>query len=186
MRITGGQIRGRRLHTPRGLLVRPTSDRVREAVFNILGQRLPGLNVLDIFSGTGSLGIEALSRGAVSAIFIDRLRQAIDLIRKNIDSCGYGDRGTILRWDLTKGVPWGHPLLRKRRLDLVFVDPPYSRNLAIPALTGISQGKGLNAGARVVVESAKGSDLPPAFSSLQKVDARIYGDTEITIYEFRD
>ena len=185
MRITGGRVKGRILSTPKGLLIRPTSDRVREAIFNILGQDLSGLSVLDIFSGTGSLGLEALSRGAGYAVFIDRLRESIDLIKKNINLCGYRDSGMILRRDLARGIPWEHPLLM-RQFDLVFIDPPYSKDLATPILAGLSKGKRLSNGARIVVESAKAASLPLSFPSLGMVDARAYGDTKISIYEFRD
>jgi len=185
MRITGGAVKGRVLSTPKGLSVRPTSDRVREAIFNILGQNLSGLNVLDIFADTGSLGLEALSRGAGKTVFIDKLRASIDLIRKNIDLCGYRDSGTILRKDLARRIPWKCPALR-RKFDLVFLDPPYSKNLATPVLSGLSRENRLSNGARVVVESGKSESLPPSFPGLEMVDARLYGDTKISIYEFRD
>jgi 16S rRNA (guanine966-N2)-methyltransferase len=84
MRITGGEVRGRRLESPKGMAIRPTSDRVREAIFNIIGQDLSGLNVLDLFAGTGSLGIEALSRGALHALFVDNSQKSINLIKKNL------------------------------------------------------------------------------------------------------
>ncbi len=184
MRITGGRVKGRILSTPKGLLIRPTSDRVREAIFNILGQDFSGYSVLDIFSGTGSLGLEALSRGAEYTIFIDRLRESIDLIKKNIDLCGYRDSGMTLRRDLSKRVPWEHPLLIKQ-FDLVFLDPPYAKDLATPILAGLSNGKRLSNGARVVVESGKAASLPLSFPNLEMVDARVYGDTKISIYEFR-
>jgi len=185
MRISGGRVKGRILSSPKGLLIRPTSDRVREAIFNILGQDLSGLSVLDIFSGTGSLGLEALSRGAGHVVFLDKLRESIDLIKKNIDLCGYGDSGMTLRRDLTRGIPWGHPLLMKQ-FDLVFLDPPYSKNLSTPVLSGLSKGKRLSSGARVVVESGKTESLPLSFPSLEMVDARVYGDTKISIYELRN
>lgn len=185
MRITGGRVKGRILSSPKGLLIRPTSDRVREAIFNILGQDLSGLSVLDIFSGTGSLGLEALSRGAGYAVFIDRLRESIDLIKKNIDLCGYGDSGMTLMRDLTRGIPWEHPLMMKQ-FDLVFLDPPYSKNLATPILAGLSKEKRLSNDARVIVESDKAESLPLSFPHLEMVDARVYGDTKISIYELRN
>lgn len=185
MRITGGRAKGRRLHTPKGLLIRPTSDRVREAVFNILGHDLAGLNVLDLFSGTGSLGLEALSRGAERAVFVDRSRDSMALARKNIDFCGYGGVGEFIRTDLAGGIPWTHPILVKHRFDLVFLDPPYSKSLVVPVLNRISPEKGLRSGARVVVETERGADLPASFPALEMVDTRVYGDTRISFYESR-
>ena len=105
MRVTGGQARGRRMETVEGFKIRPTSDRVREAVFNLLGQDLSGLRVLDLFAGTGSLAIESLSRGASHAVIVDKSEQSIDLIRKNLRQVGFENRGIVLKKDLTSGLP---------------------------------------------------------------------------------
>jgi 16S rRNA (guanine966-N2)-methyltransferase len=182
MRITGGQLRGRILLGPRGLRIRPTADRVREAVFNILGQDLLGYHVLDLFSGTGSLGLEALSRGAAYAVFIDNLQESIDLIKKNVERCGHRRSSRILMRDLTKGIPWGHAFLEKR-FDLVFLDPPYSRDIAPTLVAEIASEESLSAMARVVIETGKTTDLPLSLSGLSRVHTRIYGDTKISIYE---
>ena len=183
MRITGGLVRGRVLSGPKGLLIRPTSDRVREAIFNILGQDLTGFNVLDLFSGTGSLGLEALSRGASRAVFVDKLRQSVNLTKKNIDVCGFLRSVVILRKDLTKGFPWEHPSL-SGKFDLIFLDPPYRKDLIPPLLSEISSEEKLSAGARVVVESDKKEDLPFSFTDLEMETLRYYGDTMITIYKY--
>src|SRR5512139_37752 len=124
MRITGGRLRGRRLASFRGLEIRPTSDRVREAIFDLLGHHLAGERVLDLFAGTGSLRIEALSRGAAWALFIDRSPKALKLIVKNLKLCGLESQGAVLLKDLLKGFPRRHRLLEEK-MDLVFVDPPY-------------------------------------------------------------
>ena len=97
MRVTGGQARGRRIETVKGFKIRPTSDRVREAVFNLLGQDLSGLGVLDLFSGTGSLAIESLSRGASHAVLIDKSQQAVNLMQKNLRQTGFESRGVVVR-----------------------------------------------------------------------------------------
>ncbi|MBW2217733.1 MAG: RsmD family RNA methyltransferase, partial [Deltaproteobacteria bacterium] len=102
MRITGGQVKGRIIASPKGMNIRPTSDRVREAIFNLIGQDLSGLKVLDLFAGTGSLGLESLSRGTQHAVFIDNSQQALKLIRKNLVTCGFENSGTVLRRDLKK------------------------------------------------------------------------------------
>jgi 16S rRNA (guanine966-N2)-methyltransferase len=182
MRITGGLSRGRILLGPKGRLIRPTADRVREAVFNILGQDLSGYRVLDLFSGTGSIGLEALSRGALYAAFVDNLNESIELIRKNIERCGYGSSSRILIRDLDRGIPWEHPFLRAK-FDLVFMDPPYSKDIAPTLVSEIVSGEGLSSKGRIVIETAKTSDFPLSFSGLSKVQSRIYGDTKITIYK---
>ncbi|MBW1781039.1 MAG: 16S rRNA (guanine(966)-N(2))-methyltransferase RsmD [Deltaproteobacteria bacterium] len=184
MRITGGLCKGRILSTPKGRFIRPTADRVREAIFNILGQDLSGYHVLDLFSGTGCLGLEALSRGAKDVVFIDNLSESIDLIKKNLVLCGYQGSGVILKRDLTRGIPWGNASLDKV-FDLVFLDPPYSKDLGPLLLEEISTGERLSDVARVVIETAKTARLPVSFSDLETVDTRNYGDTKISIYELR-
>lgn len=185
MRITGGRSRGRILLGPKGHLIRPTADRVREAIFNILGQDLSGYHVLDLFSGTGSLGLEALSRGAAYAVFIDNLNESIGLIKKNVERCGCGRSSRILMRDLTKGIPWEQTFLRNK-LDLVFLDPPYSKDLAPTLVAEIATEQRLSDIARIVIETGKTTDLPVNFSGLSRVHSRTYGDTKISIYELRD
>jgi 16S rRNA (guanine966-N2)-methyltransferase len=183
MRITGGRLKGRVLLGPKGRRIRPTADRVREAVFNLLGQDLSGYRVLDLFSGTGSLGLEALSRGAAYAVFIDNLNESIDLIKKNIERCGQRRSSRILMRDLARGIPRGHAFL-KNKFDLVFLDPPYAGDMAPTLAAEIASEECLSAMARVVIETGKGTDLPTFLSGLSRVDARIYGDTKISIYEW--
>jgi 16S rRNA (guanine966-N2)-methyltransferase len=183
MRITGGQAKGRILASPRGLKIRPTTDRVREAIFNILGQDLSGLKILDLFAGTGCLGLEALSRGALSALFIDNSRQAIKLIKKNLALCGYQTSGTVLRSDLRKGIPRKHPLIEGPS-DLVFLDPPYWNKLIPSLLDEISKKGVISFGSRVVAESSKSENPQVSVENLQMVDTRSYGDTRISIYTY--
>jgi 16S rRNA (guanine966-N2)-methyltransferase len=185
MRITGGQATGRRLVTPRGLNIRPTSDRVREAVFDIVGHELAGFRVLDLFAGTGSLGLEALSRGAARALFVDNFKQAIQIIKKNLALCGYEDSAGILKWNLRRGFPANHALIMEG-FDLVFMDPPYGEGF-IPLLLGeLSTGNVLSAGSRVVAESRKTESPPDYFSSLELTNTRLYGDTRISLYAYGD
>lgn len=183
MRITGGRIKGRVLASPRGVKIRPTTDKVREAIFNIIGQDLSGLRVLDLFAGTGSLGFEALSRGALYSFFIDNSQQSINLIKKNLVLCGYRGSGTISKADLNKGIPRNHPLLRDT-FDLVFLDPPYQRGYISPLLYKISAGTMLSPISRVVAESSKTEILPVSTKKLEMTDTRLFGDTRITVYTY--
>ncbi|SPD72132.1 RNA methyltransferase, RsmD family [uncultured Desulfobacterium sp.] len=180
MRITGGKIRGRVLFSPRGMDIRPTTDRVREAIFDILGQDMSGLKVLDLFAGTGIFGIEALSRGAGHAVFIDNSKQALNLIKKNLSLCGFEDSATILKADLKKVFRLNHQMLRA--IDLIFLDPPYGKDLIIPLLEWISQTDTLRYGASVIAELSRKEDLPDTISRLKVTDIRLYGDTKIIIY----
>jgi len=181
MRITGGRLRGRRLASFKGLEIRPTSDRVREAIFDLIGHHLTGEKVLDLFAGTGSLGIEALSRGAAWALFIDHSPKAIDLIVRNLKLCGLEAQGFALRKDLLKGFPRRHRLLEEK-MDLVFVDPPYRKGMILPVLEELSNLRILGSPATLVAQSEQKEVLPPQVRDLQLAKSRVYGETRITLY----
>lgn len=184
MRVVAGTLRGRPLATPRGGDIRPTSDRVREAMFNILahgcgGFDLAGARVLDLFAGTGALGVEALSRGAAFCLFVEDNADARGLIRSNIEAFGLAGVTKIFRRDATDLGAAG----RHDRFSLVFADPPYDRGLAAPALASAAGGGWLADGALAVVEERAGSDvvLPPNFGVL---DQRSWGDTQVVFARF--
>ncbi len=184
MRVTGGQIRGRVLAAPKNLEIRPSSNKVREAIFNIIGQDLSGSKVLDMFSGTGLLGIEALSRGAVLACFVDNAKQSLALIKKNLALCGYEHSGQICKWDLSKGLPENRPFL-DATYDLVFLDPPYRSHLAAGLIEALSVSKRLEPRALIVLETGKTAEARHVLP-LQLIEARIYGDTKLSIYKKKD
>lgn len=176
MRVIAGTHRGRRLEAPAGRATRPTSDRVREAVFSILGERVRGARVLDLFAGSGALGIEALSRGAARATFVDHAAPAIAAIRANLRRLGLCDRATVLQRDVLRAL--GRASECTDQYDLVFIDPPYRivrtlgpRFAALPAL--------LAPGATVVTESGRGD---PALTELPLQRERQYGHTVIRIH----
>ena len=185
MRITGGQGKGRLLGSLKGLKIRPSSDRVKEAIFNLIGHDVAGFKVLDLFAGTGSLGLEALSRGASWALFIDNSQQSIKLIKKNLTLCGYEPSGFIFKKNLIRGLPWKHPLMEKK-FDLVFIDPPYGKNLILPLLKELSDRELLVPPSIVVAESSKADMLPSIIGELRLVNMRAYGETRISIYHYRD
>ena len=184
MKITGGQIRGRRLAAPKNLEIRPSSNKVREAIFNIIGQDLSGSRVLDMFSGTGILGLEALSRGATLAIFVDHARQSLSLIGKNLALCGYEHLGHLCNWDLSKGLPRSRPFI-DTTYDLVFLDPPYGSHLATGVMEKLAVSEHLEPGALIVLETGKVADTAQ-FLPLQLIETRIYGDTKLTIFRKKD
>ena len=172
MRIVAGQFRGRRLYAPAGRSTRPTADRVREALFSILGP-LDGLRVLDLFAGSGALGIEALSRGAAEAVFVDSDPRAVAATRRNLEAVGAGSavhkRDALAYLAGSAGAPF----------DLVFLDPPYSSasELAGPLTKRLPAV--LTQDARIVSESDK---RHPLELSLPLLDERVYGDTRIAIH----
>src|SRR5499433_1958140 len=154
MRVIGGRLRGRPIAGPHSSVIRPTADRLRESLFNILvhayGDPITGARVLDLFAGTGALGIEALSRGAAFALFVDDGAQARALLRENVAALGLGGTTRIFRRDATKLGP-AHPI---EPFSLAFLDPPYGQHLAERALTSARAGGWLAPDALIVVEEA--------------------------------
>lgn len=176
-------MRGRRLVPFRGSRIRPTSDKVREAIFSILGQDMTGVRVLDLFAGTGVQGIEALSRGAQTGIFVDHSPEALQLIRRNLVLCGYEQRSTLLRKDLGKGLP-GRLNVPEEGFDLVFIDPPYRKGLLVPSLQALAGRRIISSNAMIVTEAAGDEKLPDRVGTLICAKTRIYGDTKIGIYSY--
>jgi 16S rRNA (guanine966-N2)-methyltransferase len=177
MRVVGGRLRGRALAGPKSLAIRPTADRLRESLFNILAHAfddpVTGARVLDLFAGTGALGIEALSRGAAFTLFVDEGAEARALLRENATTLGLGGTSKIFRRDATKlGEPT--PLAP---FSLAFLDPPYGQGLATAALNSARTGGWLTPDAVIVVEEAAKAQFaaPEGFSEIER---RRYDDTE--------
>jgi len=182
MRIVGGKFKGRTLAAPSDQATRPTSDRVREAMFNILahgidGFTLEGVRVLDLFAGTGALGLEAISRGARFCQFIDEGAEARGLVRQNADALGVIGQVKIWRRDATKLGPCAP----QTPFDLVFADPPYGKGLGAKALASMVEGQWLSPNAIVVLEEAGTADVPDV-PSLALLDTRSYGETQVRFY----
>jgi len=178
VRIVGGSLGGRVLRAPTGAATRPTSEKVREAMFGILGS-VEGQVVLDLFAGSGAVAIEALSRGAAHAVLCETGKGAIAAIRGNLDALALADRATLITADALRvaaQIPpngaWG----------LVFIDPPYASDLAIRAAQAIPRAH-LAAGARIVIEHDRRHAPPEALGSLLRTDHRRYGDTLLSFYE---
>lgn len=179
MRIIAGEARGRTLLTPKGMDTRPTLDRVRESLFNILHGYIQDAHVLDLFAGSGALGLECLSRGAASTVFVDIARAAQEAVARNISTLRMEDRATLLRCD------W-RAALRKlstgaTRFDLVFLDPPYRMEHADTMLEAVRTSGLLAGDALVIYEHAKA--LPPSTTRWHIWDKRLYGDTDITFLQ---
>ena len=177
MRIVGGNLRGRVLRAPGGAATRPTSEKVREAVFNILGS-VAGDRVLDLFAGSGALGIEALSRGATHATFVDAARPAVTAIRSNLRELALEDRATVVPGDAVGFAARHQPEAPWR---LVFVDPPYRSDLATRAVLALPC-KHLSTEAMVVIEHDRRNAPPDTLGSLLRTDQRRYGDTLISFF----
>lgn len=182
MRIIAGELRGRRLHRLEGKQTRPTSDRLRETIFNILSFRIRQAVVLDLFSGTGAMAIEALSRGADSAVLVDDSSRAISLITQNIRSFSLEKKARVLRGDIAHNLNFlrqVHP-----RFDLVFMDPPYNLNLIAPTLNHLLQSESMAPEACIVIEHSVLEALCFDQRRLELYDQRTYGKTMLSFLSF--
>src|SRR3954469_8554462 len=178
MRIVGGRLRGRTLAVPKSQNVRPTADRLRESLFNILmhayGDPVTDARVLDLFAGTGALGLEAMSRGAAFVLFVDEGAEARALLRENVDALGAGGASKVYRRNAARLGP-AHPM---EPFGLVFLDPPYGKGLAERALTSAREGGWLTSDALIVVEEAADTSFS-APAGFKEIERRKYGDTQV-------
>lgn len=189
MRIIGGTAKGRKLFSPplheKG--IRPTSDRAREALFNILGHTVRQATVLDLFAGTGALGLEAFSRNAQFVVFIDNNDLALQLIKRNILLCLNGYTGDcqlrVVHHDLTKILsPNKLPEETSCGFDLIFADPPYARNFSFSILEFVNNSSLLAQNGRLIVEEKRTIDLPASLAKLERIDRRVYGEAAFSFY----
>lgn len=184
MRVVGGRLRGRNITSPASRDIRPTQDRLRESLFNILmhayGDPCANARVLDLFAGTGALGIEAISRGASFTLFVDNGAEARALLRNNVEALGLGGVSKVYRRDATDLGP-AHPL---QPFALAFLDPPYGRGMAEKSLASLRDGRWLTQDALVVVEESKASAVvaPEGFEELER---RAYDDTEFVFLRLK-
>ncbi|MGX1309660.1 16S rRNA (guanine966-N2)-methyltransferase [Amorphus suaedae] len=185
MRIVGGRFRGKRLSAPPGLSTRPTTDRLRETVFNVLqhayGDPVEGARVLDLFAGTGAVGLEALSRGAKFTLFVEESAGARGVLRENAETLGLTGLVRIWRRDATKLGPAG----TLAPFDLCFADPPYGRGLGTAAFASARAGGWLKPGALCVLEETI-KDQVDALEGFTLVERREYGETAVTFFELDD
>lgn len=181
MRIIAGIARGTRLKMVPGKHVRPTADRVKESLFQVIGPFFDGGWVLDLFAGTGALGLEALSRGAERAIFIDQSRISLDTVLSNVEATGMKDRVEIYRRDARAACR----VLSKRglRFRLIFLDPPYHENLLLPVLTLIGGSDLLTEDGIVAAEYPSRESLPKRIGALVETRRLTYGDTTISLFQ---
>lgn len=193
MRIIGGEARGRRLFAPSVQGLRPTADLVREALFQILTNRIPTpwteIRVLDLFAGTGALGLEALSRGARESVFVDLSRGAIDAIARNIKACGFSSRAMVIKADASQRPAMISRLARENGLfDIIVADPPYMEGLSQKCLMWVAQEGVLRHDGIMAIEEFKKVELPQSADlghtdTLELADTRTYGQTRIWFYK---
>ena len=182
MRIIAGELKGRRLHRLEGKLTRPTSDRLRETIFNILSFRTRQAVVLDLFSGTGAMAIEALSRGADSAVLVDDSPQAISLIAQNIRSFSLEKKARVERWNIADNLNFLRHV--EPLFNLVFMDPPYNRNMIGPTLSHLLQSESLAEQACIVVEHSVMESIRFDRPEFKLYDQRTHGKTMVSFLSF--
>jgi len=182
LRVISGKCKGKKLFTLEGLSLRPTSDRVREAIFDILQKFSPGEKVLDLFAGTGALGIEALSRGAQRAVFVEGTARSGAVLRRNIEACRLTGQAELV----SKEVQAGLKALEERgdSFDLIFLDPPYGKGLAYRTLRALSRSSLIAPDTLIVAEHSRDEDLA-SVPSLERIDWRKYGGTEVSFFRLR-
>lgn len=184
MRIVGGELRGRSLASPKGNAIRPTTDRTRESLFNILAHRYPevlsGARVLELFAGTGAVGFEALSRGAASVVFVETSAEGRGLLRANMEALGLQGRAKVFRRDATALGNAG----TIQPFDLVFADPPYGAGAGEKALAAAAKGGWMVPGALAILEER--SDVEPECGpAFEPVEERLFGETRMHFYRYR-
>jgi len=182
LRVIGGSLRGKKLLTLRGATVRPTADRTRESIFNILSDRVPKSVVLDLFAGSGAMGIEALSRGAESAVFIEKQKNAHSLIKQNITACALDKKATLIKWDIEKSLDCIKSF--KSCFTLTFIDPPYNKQFIKPSLLALHNSKTLNYGAQIIVEHSLSEPVPDNLAEFKITDQRKYGKTLVSFLDY--
>lgn len=179
MRIIAGDYKGRRLHAPLDDRIRPTTDKVKEAVFSILSSHMSlyDKNVLDLFAGTGNLGLEALSRGAGHCWFGDNSRDSLRLLKENIAYCKAADKATVMAGDFRKVLAGAGT-----KMDVIFLDPPYNKGLLPDCFSLIREYDLLEDGGLIIAEHRREEDLPEQMSDFEKIKERKYGTVVISIY----
>ena len=180
MRVIAGKVKGRRLSVPKRKGVRPTSDYLREALFDILGSSIHGVRFLDLYAGSGAVGIEALSRGSAEVVFLEQDPGCLRVLRKNLEIAGLGSK-RVIAGDVLRALP---RLVRQgESFDMIFLDPPYGAGLAGRTLEIVSSGDLLRPQGRVIVEHFAKERLPPQVGRLQRLREKKHGQTMLTFYE---
>lgn len=178
MRIITGIYKSRRLFSPKDESIRPTSDMVKESIFNMIAPNIADSVIIDLFCGSGNLGLEALSRGASRAYFIDKSRSSIELAKKNIQHCQAENNSIILNADFTTGLK-----LIREKVDIIFLDPPYESDLLLKAFEHIQKNKVMKPDGIIVLERKKGLDLPEEINDFKRIKIKRYGSIFIEVFE---
>ena len=182
MRIISGDLKGKKIRSIKGTKTRPTSDRLRESIFNIIAFNVQNTCILDLFAGTGAFAIEALSRKAKFAVFIDISKSAVSTIRENIKSCNLDDRVKVIKWDINKNLKCVEH--SKPAFNLVFMDPPYDKNFLKPTLLNLHLSCCMEKGCLIIVEHSLREPIPKEPAIFEITDQRKYGKTLVSFLNY--
>jgi 16S rRNA (guanine966-N2)-methyltransferase len=180
IRVIAGSAGGLRLKIPKGSITRPTADRVKEALFGIIGEKVRNALVLDLFAGTGSLGIESLSRGARGAVFVDKNRNCGNIIKENLEYTGFMDRSKIIIGDVLKAI--NKIKSNYKKYDIIFIDPPYGKKNIDKTLKIFSYNDIIDKNGIIIAESHVNDKMPEKVGEFKLVDIRKYGITALSFY----
>lgn len=184
MRVISGKVRGLKLNTPKNEDVRPTTDRVKESLFNMINAYIMDSDILDLFAGTGSLGIECLSRGSNRCVFVDKSKESIDIVKSNIKKARMDEQSTIMNIDFKNAIKTlGN---KNERFDVIFMDPPYYKNMFIDALSAIDENNLIKDDGIIVVEHDTKNSFPDNIGKLYKSRDKKYGNTTLTFYKMEE
>jgi len=183
LRVISGEKRGLPLKAVPGTQTRPTTDKVKESIFNIIGPYFTGGLVLDLYAGSGGLGIEALSRGAEKAIFVDQNRKAVETVKGNLEQCQYTEKAEVYRNDATRALK--ALLKREITFSYIFLDPPYAKQNLVNEISIVLDHNLLHSDGKIVCEHATSVSLPDEVGLGSKIRSDTYGDTTITIYTYK-
>ena len=184
MRVISGKVRGLKLNAPKNDDVRPTTDRVKESLFNMINSYMMDSDILDLFAGTGSLGIECLSRGANKCVFVDNSKESLNIVKSNIKKARLENESTILNLEFKSAI---NTLgLKKQQFDVIFMDPPYYKNMFSDALSAVDNNNLLKEDGIIVVEHDTVDKFPDNMGRLYKSREKKYGNTTITFYKMEE
>lgn len=184
MRVIAGSARGRKLRSLRGLAMRPTQDRVREALFNIIGEAVIDSSFLDLYAGVGGVGIEALSRGAASVVFVENHPPAVEVIRNNLTACGFSSGFCVVKSDALRFIDGA--ARRAEKFQIIYIDPPYRTPLLQRTLQKLGAAHIIAAGGLVVAEHASAEQLAEKYGDLLLQDLRRFGDTALSFFTLQN
>lgn len=183
LRVISGSLKGRKLKTVKGITTRPTADRMREALFNIMASKIPGSVILDLYAGTGALGIEALSRGAKYSVFIENDKNALSTINENILLCQMSDKAKTIQWDIVKSLTCVESTTLL--FDIVFMDPPYKKNVIKKTIENLKKTSSLKKSTDIIVEHSIEKELQNEISGYEVFDQRKYGKTAFSFLRIK-